>query len=76
MGNAINLSEICDDYIESKVHRFEGSKVQRFFYSSYDMQAFIDTFGEPKNNRYHPLSRLSLAFGPPQGATHYAFSKA
>ena len=26
-----------------------GSMVQRFFYSSYDMQAFIGTFGEPQN---------------------------
>ena len=30
MGNAIKLSEICDDYIESKVHGFNGSKVLLF----------------------------------------------
>ena len=29
--------------------RFIGSKVQRFFNSSHDLQVFIGTFGEPQN---------------------------
>ena len=32
--------------------RFMGSKVQRFFYSSYDMKAFNGTFGEPQNPQH------------------------
>ena len=59
MGNAIKLSEICDDYSGFKVHGFEGSEV---LFVSYDMLTFLDTYGAPQNPQplQNPFSLAEL----------------
>ena len=46
-SNAINLSEICDDYGSFKVHRFEGSKVLLFITCGASFYLHIRRTSEP-----------------------------